>query len=64
MENKALLKLRTINETIKQIKEEDPNTSITYNFIRCLCRDNKIKYVKCGNKILINYDYLIEYLNN
>lgn len=64
MENNSLLKLRTINETVKQIKELDPATSVTYNFIRKLCKDNKIKYIKCGNKILINYDDLMNFLSN
>lgn len=32
--------------------------------VRRLVFDNKVKYVKLGKKYLINFDSLIEYLNN
>ena len=46
--------------TIKQTAEE---TGLAYNYIRNLCLQNKIVYVRAGNKYLINVDKLIDYLN-
>ena len=49
-------KMRTIKETAKE-------TGLAYNYIRNLCLQNKIVYVRAGNKYLVNVDKLIEYLN-
>lgn len=49
-------KMRTIKETAKE-------TGLAYNYIRNLCLQNKIVYVRAGNKYLVNIDKLIEYLN-
>lgn len=49
-------KMRTIRETASE-------TGLAYNYIRNLCLQNKIVYVRAGNKYLINIDKLIEYLN-
>ena len=47
--------------TIKATAQE---TGLAYNYIRNLCLQNKIVYVKAGNKYLINIDKLIDYLNS
>lgn len=49
-------KMRTIRETANE-------TGLAYNYIRNLCLQNKIIYVRAGNKYLVNVDKLIEYLN-
>ncbi len=54
--NTVIPKMRTIKETAKE-------TGLAYNYIRNLCLQNKIVYVKAGNKYLVNVDKLIEYLN-
>lgn len=46
--------------TIKQTVAE---TNLPYEFIRQLCLQNKIVYIKTGNKYLINLDKFIDYLN-
>lgn len=46
--------------TIKQTAIE---TGLSYNYIRTLCLQNKIVYVKAGNKYLVNIDKFIEFLN-
>ena len=46
--------------TIKQAAQE---TGLAYNYIRNLCLQNKIVYVRAGNKYLINLNKLIDYLN-
>ena len=63
MENqKALKRMRTITEALNMIKEADHNTSITYYAIKKLCLENKITYIRIGNKIILNYDELLECL--
>lgn len=54
--NTNVPKMRTIKETAKE-------TELSYNYIRNLCLQNKIVYVRAGNKYLVNVDKLIEYLN-
>ena len=46
--------------TINAIAAE---TGLAASFIRRLCWDNRIVYVRAGSKYLINYDRFIEYLN-
>ena len=46
--------------TIKQAATE---TNLPYEFIRRLCLQKKIVFVKTGKKYLINMDKFIDYLN-
>lgn len=46
--------------TIKQTAAE---TNLSYEFIRQLCLQKKIVFVKTGNKYLINLEKFIDYLN-
>lgn len=55
--NATIPRMRTIKETAQE-------TGLAYNYIRTLCLQNKIVYVKAGNKYLVNIDKLIEYLNS
>lgn len=55
--NTDIPKMRTIKQTAGE-------THLAYNYIRNLCLQNKIVYVRAGNKYLINLDKFIEYLNN
>lgn len=59
-ENSA--RYRTINATIKELKEIDPNTCISTYFIRCLCSSKKVLSLTAGNKVLVNFDDLLNYL--
>ncbi len=54
--------MRTIQQCVEEIRLLDKNTAVTENFIRNLCKEEKIKYHKSGSKYLVNYDYLLEYL--
>ena len=55
-------RMRTINECVKMIKEEDPDSAITYNTIRSLCLAKKIRFIRVGTRYLIDFDSLMEYL--
>ena len=57
-------RMRTIKETISELKQIDPNTAITEYYIRDLVSGGRIVYVKAGRKILINFDKFLEFLSN
>lgn len=56
-------KMKTVKQCFEEIKKLDPQTAITQWFIRCLCKENKVKHFMTGTKILVNFDDLINYLN-
>lgn len=60
----SIPRMRTIKETIAELKEIDPGTAITEYRIRDLVNSGQIVYVKAGNKILINFDRFLEFLSN
>lgn len=47
--------------TIKQTAQE---TGLHEYFVRQLVKQDKIKYIKAGRKVLINLDLFIDFLNN
>ena len=51
--------MRSIYEALDLIKENDPNTALTYNSIKQLCVDGKIRCFNSGKKVILNYDDLI-----
>lgn len=55
-----MARMRTINESVKLIKDNDPDSAITYNFIRSLCRSNKIACFTIGRKVILDFDDLLE----
>jgi len=57
-----LKRIRTIGESLALIKQADPGTALTYNAIKKFCQDGKIKHFLNGNKVLVNYDDLLEQL--
>jgi len=55
--------METTIPRMRTIKETAEITELAYNYLRNLCLQNKIVYVRAGNKYLINLDKFIEYLN-
>ena len=55
----TLARMRSIYEALDLIQQNDPNTALTYNSIKKLCLDGKIRYFTSGKKIILNYDVLI-----
>ncbi len=49
--------------TMLTIKELAECTKLSYSYIRKLCIENKIVYIKSGTKYLVNYNRFIEFLN-
>ena len=56
-------RMRSINQTIEMLKNDDPDTAITPYCIRQLCKKNAINHRTSGKKILIDYDDLLNYFN-
>lgn len=59
---RPLTRMRTIKEAIKELKESDPNCSLTESALRRMVWNKEITFVKVGSKYLINFDTLEEYL--
>ena len=57
-------RIRTINETLQMLKQEDPNSGLSDFLIRKLANSYKIRSFKTGNKILIDFDSLMAYLRS
>lgn len=48
---------------MRTIREAALELQIPVHALRVLVREDKVVYVKCGNRALVNLDKLIEYLN-
>ena len=56
-------RLRTVSEAYACIKEADPGTAVSANYVRCLIVSGAVPRIKCGKKYLVDLDVLIEHLN-
>lgn len=54
----------TVKSTFERLKSLNPDTEISQWFIRCLCKENKVKHFMTGKKILVNFEDLLRFLNN
>ena len=45
------------------IREAAKEAHLAENYVRFLCRSDEIVYVRAGNKYLVNYEKLLDYLN-
>jgi len=59
-----LPRIRTIKQSIKSIKEQDPESCISEWWLRQLIKSDKIKCHRAGNRYLLDLDYLENYLKN
>ena len=55
-------RLRRISDVVKEMREEDPATAITYLAIKDLIKAGKITAAKYGNAWLVNLDELYNVL--
>ena len=56
------MRMRTLPEIVKCLKEEDPNTALNYCALRRKVLTGEIPHVQVGRKRLIDMDRLSEYL--
>lgn len=59
-----MVRMRTIKQAYKEIKEQDNNTAITYNGLRLAVLNCDIPSIKRGNRFLVNMDRVYEYYNS
>ena len=55
----AKARMRSIYEALTLLKQMDSETALTYNSIRKLCLEGKVKHFRSGKKIILNYDDLL-----
>ena len=60
----SAVRMRTVKSVVEFFKQEDPETPVNEYMLRRLIKQNEIAVVYAGNKILINLDKFIEYLNS
>ena len=60
---KSFAGMRTLDEAYRELKQLDSGTAVSKYFIRQLALSGKIPTVMCGRKRLINFDGLLDYLN-
>ena len=46
------------------LREASSRTGLSYDFLRKLCLMDEIVFIRSGNKYLVNFGKLCEYLNN
>lgn len=49
--------------TMVTIKEASSQTGVSYDFIRKLCLQKRIVFIKAGSKYLINLEKFVAFLN-
>ncbi|MBP6886677.1 MAG: hypothetical protein KBC20_01245 [Oscillospiraceae bacterium] len=59
-----MVRMRFPYEALEELKKIDPETPVTLNFIRTLARSGKIPFVPIGNRRLLNFDALLDYLQS
>jgi excisionase family DNA binding protein len=59
-----MAQMRFPRQALELLREEDPGTSVSLNFIRGLIYSGKIPCVKVGRRHLINMEDLKQYLEN
>ena len=57
-------RMRTVHEAAQELKAVDENTAVTEYHIRQLALSGVLPRVQAGRKLLINFDLLLEYLQN
>lgn len=63
MKGKDFMKrLRTLQQILKEIKQDDPNSCVTKYMIRALDTQGKLAKVYLGNKILYDLDQVLSLL--
>ena len=57
-------KIKTINKAVQMIRKEDPESRISAYMIRQLAYNEKIRSIKSGSKVMIDFDSLLAFLQS
>lgn len=55
-------RVRTVRECVALFRHGDPDTAVTEHYLRRLIKSGKINVIWAGNRALLNYDALCEFL--
>lgn len=55
-------RMRTVSESVNELKALDEKCAVTTNCVRNLCKEGKVRCVFSGKKILVDLDSLLQYL--
>ena len=56
-----MVRMRTAESLLKEIRTQDPDTEITLHYIRQLIASGAIPVVHVGRKKLVNMDLVLDY---
>lgn len=56
-------RLRSIKNCLIEIKANDEQSPVNEKQIRHLLKEGKVKHIKSGKNIFVNYDHLLEVLS-
>ncbi|MDO4812393.1 MAG: hypothetical protein Q3995_02595 [Eubacteriales bacterium] len=56
-------RMRTISESVVEIKKLDAKSAVTENCVRMLCKGGKVHCVFTGKKILVDLDDLLRFIS-
>ena len=58
-----MVKLRTICQAVRDIKEADPETAMTEGFLRLLIENGDVSFDMCGSRVCVNIEILYKELS-
>ncbi len=58
------VRMRFAAQALEELRKEDPQTPVSLHYIRSLAASGKVPVVRVGRRRLINYDALLQYLEN
>lgn len=56
------MKFRSVNEAVAELKEQDPNSQLSHHLIKKMAKQNKIRSLKTGAKLLVDVDSITAFL--
>ncbi|MFZ5968410.1 MAG: DNA-binding protein [Bacillota bacterium] len=59
-----MARMRTLDQTAKYFKNQDPDTAVTKNWLYQMVRSGIIPSHKAGNRYLLNLDVIEKFLSN
>ena len=59
-----MVRMRTAESLLKEIRAQDPDMEITLHYLRKLIASGAIPVVHAGRKNLVNMDLVLDYLAN
>lgn len=60
----STVRMRFARECVKELKTLDPDCPVSVHLVRTLAKQGLVPSVQIGNRRLINFDALLDYLEN